>query len=149
MLAWNNPDPAAWMERYVERHTGIRHGSVEDGRFLVWRCRPLGVCGGLGNRIVNIVAAFALAILTDRAFLIDYPGSSPLELEAFARSEVIDWRMPAWFEHSAFSAGSVAVGIHHDEPLVTEHIARQRREHNKQVNIRYRLRGMMTCPACV
>lgn len=122
------------MERYADRHAGILRGSVEHGRFLVWSCRPLGVCGGLGNRIVNIVAAFALAVLTDRAFLIDYPGSSPLELEAYARSEIIDWRMPAWFEHSAFSAGSAVVGISHEDQQVTEYLLERRRAHNRQVS---------------
>ena len=65
-----------WFERYAALHADIMRGAVPDEqrRFLVWSCRPMGVCGGLGNRMVNIVAAFALAVLTDRAFIIDYPG---------------------------------------------------------------------------
>ena len=97
------------------------------------RLRLQGVCGGLGNRIVNIVAAFALAILTDRAFIVDYPGSSPLELETFARSDLIDWRMPAWFEHAPFSEGSATAGIFHDRIAGTVPIVEERRAFNKQV----------------
>ena len=126
---------AVWIARYADLHADIMQGTapVEHRRFLVWSCRPMGVCGGLGNRIVNIVAAFALAILTDRAFLIDYPGSSPLELENFARSDLIDWRMPTWFEHAAFSEGSAAVGIMHDRIAGTAPIVEERRAFNRQV----------------
>ena len=81
---------------------------------------------------MNIVAAFALAVLTDRAFLIDYPWSSPVELERFVRSDVIDWRMPPWFEHSAFSAGSIAVGGDHDGPLGMHAVTEQLRAFNRQ-----------------
>ena len=128
-------DAAAWIARYADRHADIVRGAVpvEQRRFLVWSCRPMGVCGGLGNRIVNIVAAFALAILTDRAFLIDYPGSSPLELEAFARSDLIDWRMPTWFEHTPFSEGSAVVGIMLAEPISTAPIVEERRAFNRKV----------------
>ena len=70
-------DGVAWIVNYAALHAGIMEGTVPEERrnFLVWTCRPLGGCGGLGNRIVNIVAAFALAVLTDRAFIIDYPGT--------------------------------------------------------------------------
>jgi len=125
----------AWIAGYADLHADTMRGAVpvEQRRFLVWSCRPMGVCGGLGNRIVNIVAAFALAILTDRAFVIDYPGSSPLELEAFARSDLIDWRMPAWFEHAPFSEGSAVVSIMHEEIYVTDPVVEERRAFNKQV----------------
>ena len=114
--------------------TGIRNESLPESRrkFLVWSCRPLGTCGGLGNRIVNIVAAFALAVLTDRAFMIDYPGSTPLELENFVRSPVIDWRMPPSFEHSPFSHGSRPLGINH-YALPSEHTFEASRVYNQQV----------------
>ena len=128
---------AAWFVRYAELHAAILDGSVDEDerRFLVWSCRPMGTCGGLGNRVVNIVAAFGLAVLTQRAFIIDYPGSSPLELENFVRSDVIDWRMPVWFEHSAFSQGSHALGSDHDGPLGNEAVIDARRAFNRQDNV--------------
>ena len=128
---------AAWFVRYAELHAAILDGSVDEDerRFLVWSCRPMGTCGGLGNRVVNIVAAFGLAVLTQRAFIIDYPGSSPLELENFVRSDVIDWRMPVWFEHSAFSKGSHALGSDHHGPLGHEAVIDARRAFNREDNV--------------
>eukprot|EP00960_Hanusia_phi_P073613 768052-Hanusia_phi.AAC.7 len=110
---------AQW-ERYRTMHGRSRRdmagGAEEEGggvdyKYLVWRCRPLGGCGGLGNRIHNIVSAFALALLTDRAFFIDYPGRPPYELENFVRSRHIDWRIPPLFVYSPFSTDCSLVGL--------------------------------------
>ena len=131
-------DGVAWIVNYAALHAGIMEGTVPEERrnFLVWTCRPMGTCGGLGNRIVNIVAAFALAVLTDRAFIIDYPGSSPLELERFVYSAFIDWRMPPWFEHAVMTSGSVHVGPEPNGPIGNEKIIEMRRAFNRHENWR-------------
>ena len=126
----------AWIVNYAKLHAGIMEGTVPEERqnFVVWTCRPMGKCGGLGNRIVNIVAAFALAVLTDRAFLIDYPGSSPLELERYMHSDLIDWRLPPWFEHSVMSHGSVHVSLEPNGPVGIEDMIEKRRAFNREVD---------------
>ena len=48
-------------------------------RFLVYSCEGLRHgCGGYGNRIEAISSLFFLAVLTKRAFLIDWNGSLPI-----------------------------------------------------------------------
>ncbi|EKX41226.1 hypothetical protein GUITHDRAFT_112697 [Guillardia theta CCMP2712] len=110
----------AW-EEYRDMHRRSRRdleggGEEEEGasvdyKYLVWRCRPLGSCGGLGNRVQNIVSAFALALLTDRAFFIDYPGRPPYELDNFVRSRGIDWRVPSQFLFAPLSVDCGFVGL--------------------------------------
>jgi hypothetical protein len=72
-----------------------------ETKFLVWSCRPQVSCGGLGNRFVSIVAAFLLALLTERAFFIDYPGSSDASLHRLLASAFIDWTLPPGFHQWA------------------------------------------------
>ena len=53
----------------------LRHAAAvgtptdKRGRFLVYQI----CCGGLGNRLQSLVASFALALLTDRTFLVSWP----------------------------------------------------------------------------
>ncbi len=46
-------------------------------RAVIWRCRDheQDDCGGLGDRIKGIISILAYALLTDRAFFIDWPRS--------------------------------------------------------------------------
>jgi hypothetical protein len=63
-------------------------------RAVVWTCSASGDpprCGGHGDRLKGIVSAFYLAVLTNRAFLIDY--SRPHQLEQVMLPKLIDWRL--------------------------------------------------------
>ena len=94
-----------WRDRYRNLQTGMRDAfkkasstvsadGLGDARFLVWSCRPQKKCAGLGNQLISMVAAFMLALMTERAFLIDYPGSL---LHENLKSDFIDWRPPSGF----------------------------------------------------
>ena len=70
----------------------------EANRFLVWTCGCCGEpCSGWGNRMLGIVSALMLALLTDRTFLIHWPDDACIPLSAVLGSEWIDWRLPAGF----------------------------------------------------
>jgi hypothetical protein len=86
-----------WMEQYAALHKFIMspESSPKMQRYVVWTCGTCGSCAGWGNRLLGIASSLLLAVLTDRAFLIDWGDSPPLD--AFARSHYIDWRVPATF----------------------------------------------------
>ena len=50
-----------------------------QGKALIWKCGD--ICGGFGDRLRGIISTFLLAVLTDRAFLIDH--SRPANLADF------------------------------------------------------------------
>ena len=78
---------SAWQQRYAALHADIVAGR-RPPKFLVYRCanRHAGPgrtsafrgCGGLGNRLRGLASAFVLALLTDRAFLIDWESPDSL-----------------------------------------------------------------------
>eukprot|EP00898_Chlorokybus_atmophyticus_P001315 jgi/Chlat1/2184/Chrsp17S02747 len=99
-----------WQENCARRHAAAmqqlrraeQHGSMEgfqwEGeppRFVVFRCRQDGAvydqCGGLADRLAGIVSTLAFALVTNRTFLIDWPGVS----NAFT-SPYIDFAYTAW-----------------------------------------------------
>mmetsp|Transcript_16425 Transcript_16425/g.39421 ORF Transcript_16425/g.39421 Transcript_16425/m.39421 type:complete len:254 (+) Transcript_16425:238-999(+) len=105
----------AWVQWYARLHRDIVTQQVdpEDQKLLIWTCGVRkGMCSGWGNRVLGMASAFILAAVSDRAFLIDWPDSGNLSLHRFARSAVMDWRVPAWFLQrggSPLSRGSVRV----------------------------------------
>lgn len=92
---YNNPPSICgknWQLKYQRLHENILSGRAEP-RFLVYSC-PLknGGCCGYGNRVYALVSLFYLAVLTDRAFLIDWQAPKPLEL--LLEPKGIKWNFP-------------------------------------------------------
>lgn len=81
-------------ESYVWWHSKtlakLRAGALTSAKFLVWACQPALPCGGHGDRLKGIVAAFVLAVLTGRLFLLDSPD--PWDLRLFLEPALLDWR---------------------------------------------------------
>lgn len=82
-----------WVRRYVALHSKIMQGRVApaDTRYLLVRPHAKA---GLGNRMRAIFGALSLAVLTDRALLLDFgPRSNTTEL-GFLTPALVDWRLP-------------------------------------------------------
>eukprot|EP00898_Chlorokybus_atmophyticus_P000983 jgi/Chlat1/1886/Chrsp145S02206 len=72
-----------WQHKYARWHKRAMASlsnpkAAAKTRFVVFRCRQVGEvneqCGGLADRFTGMVSAFLFALLTDRVFLIDWPG---------------------------------------------------------------------------
>ncbi|XP_032233195.2 uncharacterized protein LOC116615582 [Nematostella vectensis] len=80
-----------WQKEYVNLHKRILSGKAPR-KFLVYSCKGEGYgCAGYGNRLGGITTLFLLAVLTKRAFLIDWDYSQPLALRNFFRPAKIKW----------------------------------------------------------
>ncbi|EDO47381.1 predicted protein [Nematostella vectensis] len=74
-----------WLHRHTRLQNRITSGR-EKKRYLVYSCPGEGHgCFGYGNRIRAVIALFYLAVLTDRAFLIDWTTPEPLEKHLMPR----------------------------------------------------------------
>ncbi|XP_029207284.2 uncharacterized protein LOC114970947 [Acropora millepora] len=83
---------ADWQTKYQELHTSIIKGTRKP-KFLVYSCPWTNKgCCGYGNRVYALVSLFYLAILTDRAFLIDWTAPKPLK--HFLEPKSINWNYP-------------------------------------------------------
>ena len=60
-----------------------------NGRFIVYECTSSG--SGLGDRIKGIATTFLIALLTDRAFLINW--NYPASIDHILVPNMIDWRV--------------------------------------------------------
>jgi len=59
-----------WLLEYRKLHRAIMSRPPPQKRpMLVFRCP--GACGGVGDRIMGLTNTFAMAVLTDRAFMIE------------------------------------------------------------------------------
>ena len=92
-------------QRRVVQEQGMSAGF----RALVYVCNPFTLCGGHGDRTNGIISAFTLALLTSRAFFIDFDSPLPLTLLLQPRTRpngdlVLDWRVNG--------LGSVGQGAH-------------------------------------
>jgi hypothetical protein len=85
--------------KYARQHARARRlPPSASNRFVVWTCGCCGEpCSGWGNRMLGIVSALMLAVLTERAFLIHWPADACAPLSDYIGSEWIDWRLPANF----------------------------------------------------
>ena len=107
-----DPGNQLFLEPYLDFHRRVVHASHEDSkafRALVYVCNPLTLCGGHGDRTNGIISAFILALLTSRAFFIDFDSPLPLSLLLQPRKQqdglpVLDWRL--------HSLGSIGQGAH-------------------------------------
>ena len=87
---------------------GSAKARVEKNQFraLIYVCNPLTLCGGHGDRTNGILSAFLIALLTSRAFFIDFDSPLPLSLVLQPRlreaeaSEISYWiggyKVPPW-----------------------------------------------------
>ena len=86
-----------WMQQYAALHVAImsEEAPAEMLQYVVWTCGAYGSCSGWANRMLGIASALLLAVLTDRALLIEWGDGPPLD--SFVRSDYIDWRVPPAF----------------------------------------------------
>ena len=76
-----------WQQRYSDLHKRILNGTAEP-KFLIYNCEVRG-CGGYGNRLFGLISLLYLAVLTDRAFLINWQRPKPLE--TYLQPRNIQW----------------------------------------------------------
>ena len=82
-----------WQHHYSQFHLNTLQEIFtrkDSQRFLIYECTTQ--CSGLGDRLVGLISAALLAVLTDRALLIHMPAPFPWS-EVFVPN-MIDWRMP-------------------------------------------------------
>ena len=96
-----------WIHRYTALHSRIIHGHAppNDTRYLIMRPHSKA---GLGNRMRAILGALSLAVLTDRALILDFgPRANQTEAQ-FLEPALIDWRLPVELTNLSDSVGNVA-----------------------------------------
>lgn len=59
-------------EEYIKFHNDMMKKILDDQKLLIYHAPN----EGLGNRIEGLVSAFALAVMTNRAFLVNWPATS-------------------------------------------------------------------------
>jgi len=79
----------AHLDRYSQFHRSALNGHLKDVSYIVYTCTSNG-CAGLGDRLIGIITAFYVALLTQRVFLID--SSHPVDLDQVLSPNKIDWR---------------------------------------------------------
>lgn len=78
-----------WQEKYIKLHEKIIQSSSSPN-YLVYDCDGLSYgCGGYGNRIGAISSLLLLAVLTNRAFLINW--KSNVTILDYMQPKNIDW----------------------------------------------------------
>ncbi|CAD5126150.1 DgyrCDS14318 [Dimorphilus gyrociliatus] len=58
------------------------------GRYILYDCHKQG-CGGWGNRLMGILSAYFLAIMTDRSLIIRI--TKPCSITKFLKPRMVDW----------------------------------------------------------
>ncbi|KAL6063023.1 hypothetical protein QOT17_011819 [Balamuthia mandrillaris] len=84
-----------WMEDYLLLHREIRTGK-RPPKYAVYQCGS-SLCGGYGDRVTGMISVFLYAILTDRAFMVDW--AKPVDITEYFDSPM-DWR---WSSSSSYS----------------------------------------------
>lgn len=84
----NLPSPT-WP--HLQNYQNIHNDGTRHVPAIIWACHPSLPCGGHGDRVKGIIAAFAFAILTNRHFYIDSPD--PWDLRIFLQPNELDWRI--------------------------------------------------------
>ncbi|SCV71161.1 BQ2448_2749 [Microbotryum intermedium] len=79
-----------WGEAYGAMHRDIING-VRSPKVMIASCKKGQVCGGTADRFFGLFTSFLYAILTDRAFFVDW-ADWPFEL--FADAVNVDWSRP-------------------------------------------------------
>ena len=98
------------MLEYAELHRNLRHSPY--ARTLTFSCTaPQEFCGGLGDRLKGVVAAYTIAMMTGRVLLVDW--DKPTKAEEIFRpgsdvwSHGIDWRLSSDERASIRASGSI------------------------------------------
>ena len=79
------PIKSALFDRYATLHANVRRLLCDEDvnvaqrtllrhKLLIWKCVGFESCGGVGDRFAGLFTASMLAVLTDRVFLVKYPG---------------------------------------------------------------------------
>ena len=106
VFAGIEPFSSSWFEMVTTRLTRNEH----DRRYAIWSCKPLDGgqgprpaknisaffgCAGLGNRVFGLATTLLYALVTDRAFRIQWPGGEELQLKNFFSplSDATDWTL--------------------------------------------------------
>ena len=81
-----------WQEDYIKLHDDIINNR-RPPKYLVYFCggKKYG-CGGYGNRLGAITSLFYLAVITGRAFLIDWNTTAPIG--DYLQPRNIQWNFP-------------------------------------------------------
>lgn len=92
-------DYITWHERQMicVRNRSCYSSNKSSLRLLVWQC-PSGKvtrCQGIGDRMRGIISSLALAMMTDRIFLVMWPDNPYPFLHAVSPA-AIDWRVPGF-----------------------------------------------------
>jgi hypothetical protein len=88
--------PPPWMTAYEEFQNGriVKNsdGTLEytDEPYLMWTCRVMGSCGGLGDRLNGIVMSLYVAMLTNRTLIVK-GWQTPSNMTAFLEPASIRW----------------------------------------------------------
>lgn len=99
--------------RYLKWHQSMKVCTKNDtcgGRkpnFILWRCKE-GVaanCWGTGDRMRGIISSLVLAMLTEKVFLIDWPGY-PFQFENVIVPSSIDWTVPESLDSSTWPSAN-------------------------------------------
>ncbi|XP_020894131.1 uncharacterized protein LOC110233205 [Exaiptasia diaphana] len=79
----------SWQDKYIKLHKSILR-SKQSPNYLVFNCGGINHgCGGYGNRIGAISTIFLLAVLTNKAFLINW--KSNISILDYLQPKNIDW----------------------------------------------------------
>lgn len=83
---------STWQEEYMKLHDDILNNR-RPPKYLVYFCggKKYG-CGGYGNRLGAITSLFYLAVITGRAFLIDWKSTVPIA--EYLQPKNIQWNFP-------------------------------------------------------
>lgn len=77
-----------WQESYKRLHEAILSGNARQ-RYLVYQCDGDVNCGGLSDRMLGMVSTFLIALLTDRAWIVNW--DKPVPIETVFQSPSINW----------------------------------------------------------
>eukprot|EP00117_Sycon_ciliatum_P039652 scpid49644/ scgid29268/ len=81
------------LEKHARLQADVLAGNVKFSRALIAKCTADDVCAGLGDRVFGILVLYLGAILTDRAFFLEY--SKPKPMDAYLEPNALDWRINA------------------------------------------------------
>ncbi|EKX48072.1 hypothetical protein GUITHDRAFT_137020 [Guillardia theta CCMP2712] len=119
-----------WLDAYSATHRRRRNRlPSEDNKVLIWTCGPSGFsCSGWGNRVLGIVSAFMLAVLTDRVFYIHLEEEDTTRIDNFFLSDLIDWRIPKHMSSSISPYGNDSDYIANFFPITGQELSQQFRQ---------------------
>ena len=80
-------------EKHRRRQDDILRGKVPLKRAIIGRCSRSQACAGHGDRVYGMLTLYLSAILTDRAFFLDYTRPKPMQ--DYVEPRKFEWRIGA------------------------------------------------------